>query len=62
MICPRITLLNELTLSRVVAGMWRLMDWRMSTQALLGYIDACLALGVTTFDHADIYAPRANMK
>lgn len=55
MICPRVTLLNELTLSRVAAGMWRLMDWRMSPRALLAYVDACLALGVTTFDHADIY-------
>ncbi|WP_230414410.1 aldo/keto reductase [Collimonas silvisoli] len=53
--CPRATLLNDLTLSRITAGMWRLMDWNMSDQELLGYIDACLALGVTSFDHADIY-------
>jgi predicted oxidoreductase len=55
MTCPRITLLNELTFSRIAAGMWRLMDWRMSEKELLGYIDGCLELGVTTFDHADIY-------
>ncbi len=55
MICPRATLLNELTLSRVTVGMWRLMDWNMPEKELLEFIDGCLALGVTTFDHADIY-------
>ena len=55
MICPRATLLNELTLSRITVGMWRLMDWNMPEKELLEFIDGCLALGVTTFDHADIY-------
>jgi predicted oxidoreductase len=44
-----------LTFSRIAAGMWRLMDWRMSEKELLGYIDGCRDLGATTFDHADIY-------
>jgi predicted oxidoreductase len=55
MICPRASLLDGQTLSRIAAGMWRLMDWNMSEDGLLGYVDDCLALGVTTFDHADIY-------
>lgn len=55
MICPRTSPRDGLTLSRIAAGMWRLMDWKMSENALRGYIDDCVALGVTTFDHADIY-------
>lgn len=45
----------ELTLSRIVAGAWRMADWNMTPQARLTWIEACLDLGVTTFDHADIY-------
>ena len=43
------------TFSRVVAGFMRLNEWNMSTAALLGFIHICLDLGITTFDHADIY-------
>lgn len=46
---------SDLTLSRFVAGVWRLMDWDMSDQELLTWIEACIEMGVTTFDHADIY-------
>lgn len=42
-------------LSRIVAGMWRIGDWNMSVQQRVTFIEECLALGVTTFDHADIY-------
>jgi predicted oxidoreductase len=56
MICPRISLRQEgPEFSRVVAGMWRLADWNPDRGALLDFIHACLDLGVTTFDHADIY-------
>lgn len=30
-------------------------DWGFSPQQRLGWIEACLALGITSFDHADIY-------
>lgn len=43
------------TFSRIVAGFMRLSEWNMSTAALLDFIHACLDLGITTFDHADIY-------
>lgn len=43
------------TLSRVVAGVMRLREWGMDTAALLDFIHQCLDLGITTFDHADIY-------
>jgi predicted oxidoreductase len=41
--------------SRIVAGVWRLADWNMSLSGRETYIRQCLELGVTTFDHADIY-------
>ncbi|REG81814.1 aldo/keto reductase [Marinomonas pollencensis] len=41
--------------SRIAQGFWRCLEWQMSPAQRLGFIEACLALGVTTFDHADIY-------
>ena len=35
--------------------MWRLADWRYSVAERSGFIHECLDLGITTFDHADIY-------
>lgn len=43
------------TLSRVIAGMWRMAEWGMAVQDRVRLIEQCLELGVTTFDHADIY-------
>jgi predicted oxidoreductase len=54
--CPRIhTSANGLALSRIVAGMWRMGEWGMSPQQRVSFIEQILALGVTSFDHADIY-------
>lgn len=41
--------------SRLVMGYWRLMEWQMSAQQLVAFIEQHLALGITTVDHADIY-------
>lgn len=41
--------------SRIIHGHWRLSDWKMSDQDLLTLTQESMALGVTTFDHADIY-------
>lgn len=41
--------------SRLVQGFWRLADWHLSTRETTELIAHCLALGITTFDHADIY-------
>ncbi len=43
------------TLSRIVTGVMRLREWAMDTDALLTFIHECLDMGITTFDHADIY-------
>lgn len=46
---------NGPEISRIAAGLWRLSGWNMSTSDLCGWIDSAIDLGVTTFDHADIY-------
>lgn len=42
-------------LSPVVAGLMRLPQWGLDTQGLLRWIEQALDLGITSFDHADIY-------
>ena len=52
----RITLPNGHSLSQMAYGVWRLSEAAdTSVNANLARIDACLAQGITTFDHADIY-------
>ena len=54
--CPRVvTCSHGPQLSRIVAGMWRMAEWGMSVEQRVAFIENCVALGVTTFDHADIY-------
>jgi predicted oxidoreductase len=54
--CPRtVTRPDGPALSRVIAGMWRMGEWDMSVQQRIAFIEECLALGVSSFDHADIY-------
>ena len=43
------------TLSRIVAGAWRMDAWNFSVAERVRWIEGCLDLGITTFDHADIY-------
>lgn len=43
------------TVSRVVAGMMNLASWNLSPAERLSWIESALEMGVTTFDHADIY-------
>jgi len=50
-----INLTNQLQISRIVQGHWRLADWKMSNQELLKLTEQSIELGITTFDHADIY-------
>lgn len=46
---------NPAGLSPIVAGAWRLAEWQWTPQQRLAWIEANLDLGVTSFDHADIY-------
>ena len=41
--------------SPIVAGVWRMGEWGWNAPQRLRWIEQCMALGVTTFDHADIY-------
>jgi predicted oxidoreductase len=41
--------------SRLALGLWRLADWRLEDGELLDLVLFSLDLGITTFDHADIY-------
>lgn len=52
----RIALSPELSLSRIVYGMWRLGDDRDTSPAhVQAKIESCLAQGITSLDQADIY-------
>ena len=46
---------EPLRLSPVVAGMWRLGEWGLDTASTARWVEQALALGITSFDHADIY-------
>ncbi len=46
---------NNLEFSRIIQGFWRLAEWNMPKQELLSFIENCMEMGITTFDHADIY-------
>ncbi len=50
-----VTAVGGPTLSRIVAGAWRMGDWNFSVDERVRWIEGCLDLGITTFDHADIY-------
>lgn len=51
----KIRLGNDLEVSRLVHGYWRLNDWNLSDRECLDLIKKTMDLGITTFDHADIY-------
>jgi predicted oxidoreductase len=50
-----VALSDSLSLSRIVHGMWRLNDWNMSSEELKHFVHQAVDMGITTFDHADIY-------
>ena len=44
-----------LALSPIVAGLWRIAEWKLDVQARVRWIEQALELGIDSFDHADIY-------
>ncbi|BFI96560.1 MAG: aldo/keto reductase family oxidoreductase [Rhodanobacter sp.] len=46
---------SEPQLSPIVAGLWRIADWKLSVQQRVRWIEQALELGISSFDHADIY-------
>jgi predicted oxidoreductase len=54
---PRIALgADGPELSRITFGCWRMSGWQQTPQQRLALIEQALELGITSFDHADIYA------
>lgn len=51
----KIKLTTDFEISRIVHGHWRLSDWGLNNQEILKLAQQSIELGVTTFDHADIY-------
>lgn len=51
----KINLTKNLNISRIVHGHWRLVEWNLSNQELLKLVEQTIELGITSFDHADIY-------
>jgi predicted oxidoreductase len=49
--------MTKTNLSPIVAGVMNWGEWgaRLSAEAMHELVEGCLSLGVTTFDHADIY-------
>ena len=48
-------LTKELSLSRIIQGLWHITDWNRTTAEHYEFIKACIELGVTSFDTAEIY-------
>jgi predicted oxidoreductase len=55
MIVNRISLSENFSVSHLVHGQMRMKDWKLSSQELLKLIEQEVELGITSFDHADIY-------
>ena len=51
----KIKLTKDFEISRLVHGHWRLHDWKISNKDLLKLTQQAIEIGITTFDHADIY-------
>ncbi|MEM7657600.1 MAG: aldo/keto reductase [Bacteroidota bacterium] len=49
--------MSDISFSPLIAGAMRLGQWgaKLDTKGYQAFIEGCLELGVTTFDHADIY-------
>ncbi len=51
----KVSLAAGFGLSRIVHGQMRMGEWNLSHQQLLNLVNELIGMGVTTFDHADIY-------
>ena len=46
---------SHFELSPIVAGIWRITSWNLGVAERVRWIEQALELGITSFDHADIY-------
>ncbi|XRD90892.1 aldo/keto reductase [Dyella nitratireducens] len=52
---PTNTAADQFELSPIVAGLWRITTWQLSVPERVRWIEQALEMGITSFDHADIY-------
>lgn len=55
----RVSLSENLTMSNVIQGFWRLTSWNWSARELAEFMHACIERGVTSFDTAEVYGGKA---
>ncbi len=55
MIRPAMSNNEQQELSPIIAGLWRLTEWNLDVQSRVRWIEQALELGISSFDHADIY-------
>jgi predicted oxidoreductase len=48
-------LATDLSLSRIIHGLWRLGDWNLGKKDLAAFLEEIMEMGISSFDHADIY-------
>lgn len=46
---------SNFEVSKIIHGHWRLNNWNLRNIELLNFLEQVVDLGITTFDHADIY-------
>ena len=51
-----VKLSDNLSLSAIIQGFWRLESWSWTTKELAGFMNSCIERGITTFDTAEIYS------
>lgn len=51
----KVNLTEDFELSRIVHGQMRMGEWKMSIPELSAFMEELVEMGVTSFDHADIY-------
>ncbi len=56
----KIRIAENLYFSELIQGFWRLNNWNYSTTELLEFTKKIVEMGITTFDHADIYGNHEN--
>lgn len=52
----KVNLTDNFFLSTIIHGWWRAESWNNSPEENLKLIENCIKLGITSFDHADIYS------
>ncbi|BCE02416.1 aldo/keto reductase [Marinicellulosiphila megalodicopiae] len=55
----RVQLTENISIARIVTGLWRLKHWNLSTQELIAFIEKNIEIGMTTMDHALVYGSEA---